>query len=102
MRRNEMHCRQWRVTLQAYAELIRNTPEDRLDTEAVLETLAPLWKQIPVTASRLRGRIEHALPAMKWQSRARRGAALLRTNFLESVGATTRRAGFGFPAVACQ
>ena len=40
---------------------------DKIDTAAVFSLLAPLWKQKPETASRLRGRIEAVLDAAKAQ-----------------------------------
>jgi integrase len=63
--RNEKHKYQWAMTLTVYAAAIRNMPVDRIDTEAVLSVLTPLWQTKRETASRLRGRIEKILDAAK-------------------------------------
>jgi len=39
-----------------------------VDTEAVLAALQPVWRQLPETASRLRGRIKMILDAAKARS----------------------------------
>ena len=63
--RNEKHRAQWTMTLTTYCEAIRNTPVDKIETEAVLSVLKPLWGRAPETASRLRGRIEAVLDAAR-------------------------------------
>ena len=63
--RNEKHAAQWTMTLETYCEPIRKLPVDKIDTEAVLSVLKPLWGRAPETASRLRGRIEAVLDAAK-------------------------------------
>ncbi len=63
--RNEKHRAQWAMTLKTYAKPLRSRPVDRIDTEAVLDVLKPLWEAKPETASRLRGRIERVLDAAK-------------------------------------
>jgi len=63
--RNEKHAAQWTMTLTTYCEPIRELPVDKIDTEAVLSVLKPLWGRAPETASRLRGRIEAVLDAAK-------------------------------------
>jgi len=63
--RNAKHAAQWAMTLERYAEPIRNHPIDTIDTESVLEVLKPLWQRVPETAERLRGRIENVLHAAK-------------------------------------
>jgi integrase len=63
--RNEKHRAQWKMTLKAYAKPLRARPVDKIDTEAVLDVLKPLWQAKPETASRLRGRIERVLDAAK-------------------------------------
>jgi integrase len=65
--RNEKHKAEWAMTLTRYCELIRATPVDKIDTEAVLSVLKPLWMRAPETAFRLRGRIEAVLDAAKAQ-----------------------------------
>lgn len=65
--RNAKHREQWRVTLSGYAAPLRETPVDKVDTEAILRVLKPLWLEKPETASRVRGRIEAVLDAAKAQ-----------------------------------
>jgi hypothetical protein len=63
--KNAKHRYQWRMTLAHYCAPIRDLPVDRIDTEAVLKVLEPLWTTVPETASRLRGRIEAVLDAAR-------------------------------------
>jgi integrase len=63
--RNEKHKYQWTMTLTVYAKPLRATPVDKVDTEAVLSVLTPLWETKRETASRLRGRIEKVLDAAR-------------------------------------
>jgi integrase len=63
--RNSKHRAQWNMTLEKYAGPLRARPVNEIDTSAVLEVLQPLWKSIPETASRLRGRIETVLDAAR-------------------------------------
>lgn len=62
-RKNDRHRRQWHVALKTYCEPIRGKPVDKVDTEAVLGVLKPVWTRAPEIASRLRGRIEAVLSA---------------------------------------
>jgi hypothetical protein len=48
---------QWAMTLTKCAAPLRKAPVDRIDTEAVLSVLRPIWQANPETASRFRGRI---------------------------------------------
>jgi integrase len=60
--RNDKHRQQWRNTLKTYAyPIMGNLPVKEVDTELVLKALAPVWKEKPETASRLRQRIERVL-----------------------------------------
>lgn len=59
------HRDQWKMTLTEYASGLRGLPVDQIDTADVLETLKPIWAEVPETASRLRGRIERVLDAAK-------------------------------------
>jgi integrase len=61
--RNDKHTAQWTTTLTTYCASIRALPVDKVDTEAVLEVLQPIWDRLPETAKRLRGRIENVLDA---------------------------------------
>jgi integrase len=59
------HAAQWQMTLTKYCEPIRAMPISKVDTQAVLSVLQPIWQRIPETASRLRGRIENVLDGAK-------------------------------------
>ena len=63
--RNAVHAKQWPGTIHAYCAAILDRPVDAIDTAAVLSVLQPLWRSIPETASRLRGRIEAVLDYAK-------------------------------------
>ncbi len=65
--RNEKHKAQWQMTLRDYCAPIRALPVDKVDTEAVLKVLKPIWQTIPETASRIRGRVENILDAARAQ-----------------------------------
>ena len=65
--RNSKHAAQWATTLRVYAAPLRRLPVDKIATDDVLAVLKPLWNAKPVTASRLRGRIERVLDAAKAQ-----------------------------------
>lgn len=58
---NKTHKHQWRRSLTVDAAALRDMPIDRVDTEAVLAVLTPLWTTRPETAARLRLRLERAL-----------------------------------------
>jgi integrase len=60
--RNHDHRRQWRASLEQYAHpVIGDLPVDEIATPHVVKVLEPIWKDIPETASRVRGRIEKVL-----------------------------------------
>lgn len=63
--RNPKHRDQWRMTLNEYCRPIRDLPVDAVITDHVLGILKPVWSKVPETASRLRGRIEKVLDAVK-------------------------------------
>jgi hypothetical protein len=63
--RNEKHRYQWRQTLDGRCRAIRDLPVNAITTDHVLGVLQPIWREIPETASRLRGRIEKVLDAAK-------------------------------------
>jgi integrase len=65
--RSVKHAQQWMTTLRDYAAPLRRLPVDKIATDDVLAVLKPLWNAKPVTASRLRGRIERVLDAAKAQ-----------------------------------
>src|SRR5579875_3138584 len=58
---NHKHAAQWRSSLEQHAAFLFSEPVTRIDTEAVLRVLKPLWLRLPETASRVRGRIEAVL-----------------------------------------
>ncbi len=64
--RNPKHAKQWMATLETYAfPFIGSMPIGDVDTAAVLKVLQPIWTVKPVTASRVRQRIEKVLQAAK-------------------------------------
>ncbi len=63
--RNPKHASQWSATLESYAGPLAQLPLNRIETGDVLETLKPIWNDIPETANRVRGRIEKVLDAGK-------------------------------------
>ncbi len=63
--RNSKHRAQWAMTLKEYAAPLRAMPVDKVDTDAVLAVLKPIWSTKAETASRLRGRIERVLDAAR-------------------------------------
>ena len=57
--KNDKHRAQWRSTLETYAfPILGDLPLQSIDSAVVLQALLPVWKRVPETASRLRGRIE--------------------------------------------
>src|SRR5262249_46831362 len=59
---NAEHRRQWVTTLEQYVyPQIGDLPVDTITTQHVIKVLQPIWKAIPETASRVRGRIEKVL-----------------------------------------
>ncbi|OBV10536.1 tyrosine-type recombinase/integrase [Erythrobacter dokdonensis] len=64
--RNAKHRQQWENTLKTYAyPVIGDLPVSEVDTPHVLKVLEPIWREVPETASRLRGRIETVLDSAK-------------------------------------
>jgi integrase len=63
--RNDKHRAQWEMTLREYATSLLEMPVDNISTADVRRVLDPIWKKIPETASRVRGRIENVLDAAK-------------------------------------
>jgi integrase len=59
---NPKHRKQWTQSLEDYAyPVLGNLAVDDITTAHVIKTLEPIWKEIPETASRVRGRIERVL-----------------------------------------
>jgi integrase len=64
--RSEKHANEWRQTLRVCAEpKLGKLPVGAIDTPLVLQILEPLWREKPVTAGRVRQRIESVLDAAK-------------------------------------
>jgi integrase len=60
--RNAKHRYQWRATLRDYASpVLGHLPVQDIDTDLVMQTIAPLWWTKTETASRTRQRIEAIL-----------------------------------------
>jgi integrase len=60
--RNAEHHRQWVTSLEQYVyPHIGDLPVDEIDTPHIVKVLEPIWRTIPETASRVRGRIERVL-----------------------------------------
>jgi integrase len=70
--KSEKHAAQWTSTLKQHVyPQIGDTPIAKVNTEALLRVLRPIWVKTPETASRLRGRIEAVLDfarARGWRS----------------------------------
>jgi integrase len=57
-----VHRDQWQQSLRAYVyPVLGSLPVFAIDTPLVLRVIKPLWERAPVTASRVRGRIENVL-----------------------------------------
>jgi integrase len=67
---NRKHEQQWTNTLATYAyPALGHLPVNRIDVGEVMDVLEPIWRTVPATASRVRGRIESVLDyakARKW------------------------------------
>ncbi len=62
--KNKKHAQQWTNTLNTYAmPFIGDKPIDTISIEDIIKILQPIWHSIPITAERLRGRIETILTA---------------------------------------
>ena len=64
--KNFRHAQQWSHSLRDHVyPLLGDMPVASIDTEHVLDVLAPIWTHIPETAFRLRNRMELVLDAAK-------------------------------------
>jgi integrase len=70
--RSRKHAWQWINTLRTYVcPLLGETPIERIDTEAILQVLMPIWPTKTETAKRVQGRLENILDfatARRWRS----------------------------------
>jgi integrase len=59
---NAKHRHQWHISLTQYVyPIIGSLPVSAIDTALVMKVIEPMWKAVPETASRVRGRIENVL-----------------------------------------
>src|SRR5262245_31008704 len=57
--RNAKHALQWRSTLETYAyPVLGNLAVSEIEVAHILRVLEPIWRRVPETASRVRGRVE--------------------------------------------
>lgn len=63
--KSSKHHKQWRATLWTHAAALLEMPVDTITAEDVASVLRPIWRKIPETAGRVRGRIEIILDAAK-------------------------------------
>jgi integrase len=60
--RSAKHARQWVTTLETYVDpVIGDLPVQTVDLALLMRIIEPIWTTNPVTASRIRGRIESVL-----------------------------------------
>jgi len=60
--RNAEHRRQWRTSIEQYVlPAIGDLAVDDIGTPHIIKVLEAIWKEIPETANRIRGRIERVL-----------------------------------------
>ena len=99
--RNAQHAKQWRATVTAYAvPVIGKVPVNEIDTAMVLEILQPLWRRVPPTASRLRGRIEAVLDyAAAQKLRSGPNPAMWRGNLKSLLPSVPKLEGEHLPAL---
>lgn len=63
--KNIKHRQQWRNTIKTHGEPLLIKPVQDITVDDVVAVLKPIWRTVPETASRLRGRIENILDAAK-------------------------------------
>jgi integrase len=63
--KNPKHRQQWCNTIKTYGKPILEKPLRDVTQKDILAILEPIWRVIPETAGRLRGRIENILDAAK-------------------------------------
>lgn len=63
--KSRKHALQWTATLKRHTKTLRPIAIGSIETGDILKVLKPIWREIPETASRIRGRIEKVLDAAK-------------------------------------
>ena len=63
--KSSKHHKQWRATIRTHAAALLDMPVDAITAEDVASVLRPIWRKIPETAGRVRGRVEIILDAAK-------------------------------------
>jgi integrase len=61
--KNAKHCQQWSNTLRDYAGALRERPIGAIDSALITDAVAPIWTRTPVTAQRVKQRVERIV---KW------------------------------------
>src|ERR1700737_4323970 len=89
--RNPRNLGQWNASLTEYAyPILGALPVQQVDRTLVIEVLAPIWTQKPVTASRARQRIEAVLDWATPEYRTGDNPAKLKGLKLPEVKRTTQ------------
>ncbi|CAA9493976.1 MAG: Integrase [uncultured Sphingomonadaceae bacterium] len=63
--KNPKHRQQWRNSIKTHAAALLEKAVDEITTDDIVAVLKPIWREVPETAGRLRGRIENILDAAK-------------------------------------
>jgi integrase len=63
--KTELHASQWEQSLRDHAKALHDLSVGAITTEHVLAVLRPIWTTKPVTAGRVRGRLEAVLDGAK-------------------------------------
>jgi integrase len=88
---NDVHRQQWRQTLEQYAyPVLGSIPVSQIDVALITKALTPVWSRTPVTAARLRGRIEKVL-AYATVKQLRSGDNPARWDILQTIFATGKQ-----------
>jgi integrase len=98
--KNAKHAAQWRATLETYAyPVIGDLDVANIDEGHLIRILQPIWKTIPETARRVRGRIESVI-GYATVSKFRTGDNPARwRNHLQALLGGTQKAGEHHPAL---
>jgi integrase len=75
--RSAKHHHQWVASLNSLPEAFKSMRADRITPEDVRDVLRPLWKKTPVTARRIRARIEKVIGSTRGSADSRSNPAAL-------------------------